>query len=339
MNFRIKRRRFGQLAIVSAATTLLANSTSKVFAQQTEQLYGILLSSASRSITQDTVDAAAANRTPGIVLLSVDLTALATAQESLAAEIPAIAVSNQQETTETVVKALVIKKPSERITGFTVLSDNTFAIAATAATKNGDFSRLIFIEPPKQSGTKAQKGVKIKKTKDKKFSTVESLLATTREGKKGDQFLSVVSLAEGVPPFELAFIDTNSGQVDSSAQLGLPELPSNQRLSNLAQSSDGTIYATSCGAEGVTFLVQLDLVNKSQITGRGKIIRLVALNFNNKPVENDLASLAFSSSGQLFALADPNSEGANSLFSVDMKTGAMTLLRKLAVDKIVFARA
>lgn len=85
--------------------------------------------------------------------------------------------------------------------------------------------------------------------------------------------------------------------------------------------------------------MQLDLENRAVVSGRGKIIRLVELSFKNKPLENDLASLAFSSSGQLFALADLKYEGTNSLFTVDMKTGAMTLVRKFAVDKILFARA
>lgn len=339
MNLRVKRRQFGQLAIFSAATTLLANLASKVFAQQSEQLYGVLLAPASRDLTVDLVDAAAANTTPAVIIQSIDLAALATAQASSVLDILASTVNNPQEPTETVNKALVVKKPSERITGFTVLSDNTLVIAATAETKKGSFSRLLFTKSSKENKKKPDKGLKIKKTKDKKYSTIESLLAATIKGKKADQLLSVVSLAEGVPPFELAFIDINSGQVDSSAGLGLPKLPASERLSNFAQSPDGTIYATNCNAEGVTFLVQLDLANKSQITGRGKIIKLVVLSFNNKPLENDLASLAFSSSGQLFALADPNYEGTNSLFFVDVKTGAMTLLRNFPVDKIAFAQA
>lgn len=339
MNFRIKRRRFGQLTLVSAATTLFAKLESKAFAQQSsEQLYGAILTSSSKAITEDSVNATAANTTPAIVIYSIDLAALATAEEALFANISALTVSNRQETTETIAKALVVKKPSERITALTVLADNTFAIAATAATKQGAFSRLLFTAPPTKSGVKAKTGLKIKKTKSKKYSTVESLLAITTNDKKGARLLSVISLAEGGPPFELAFIDPTSGQVDASTQLGLPQLLPNQRLSNLTQSPDGTIYATRCDAEGVTLLVKLDLANKSQITGRGKIIRLVDLNFNNKPLENDLASLAFSSAGQLFALADPNNEKTNSLFTVNVKTGELTFLRKFAVDKITFAR-
>jgi hypothetical protein len=340
MNLRIRRRRFGQLAI--AITAAIANLESKVFAQQSEQLYGVLLSSTSSSKREDSVDASAANTTPAVVIQSIGLTNLATAQEALNIEIPENTVTNQSEPTETADKALVVEKPSERITGFTVLSDNTLVISTVAATKNGDFSRLIFTETPKKNGKKPPiKSMKVKKIKNQKYknSTVESLLATTIKDKKGNQLLAVISLSEGVSPFELAFIDSNSGQIDTSVETGLPKLSPHERLSNLAQSPDGRIYATSIGGQGGGLsLVQLDLENRAVVTGRGKIIRLVQLSFNEKPLESDLASLAFSSSGQMFALADPNYEGTNSLFTVDIKTGVMTLLGKFAIDKIIFAR-
>lgn len=340
MNFRIKRRRFGHLAIISSVTAVLANFISRVSAQQQpEQLYGVLLSSTSSSKTEDLVDAAAANTTPGIVLQFIDLANLIN-QEPLTAQISEITVINRNDPTETVPKALVVKRSSERITGFTVIPENTFntfVISTVAATKDGDFSRLIFSEPPKKNEKKSpKKGLKLKKVKNPKYkyTTVESLLATTIKDKKGSQLLSVSSLSGGGTPFELAFIDSTSGQIDASAKTGLPELSPQERLGNLAQAPDGKIYATNIGGQGSLSLVQLDLENRAVITGRGKIITLVQLSFNNKLLENDLASLAFSSSGQLFALADPNYEGTNSLFTIDIKTGVMTLLRKFAVDKI-----
>jgi hypothetical protein len=241
-------------------------------------------------------------------------------------------------------KALVVKKPSERITGFTVLSDNTLVISTLAATKKGDFSRLIFCKVAKKDKKKLpQKGLKVKKIKQPKYqcSTVESLLATTAFIQKQDQLLAVISLSGGTSPFELAFIDSKSGQIDASVETGLPELSPQERLNNLAQSPDGKIYATRLGgqSDGISVsLVRLDFENKAVVTGRGKIIRVVELSFNNKPLVNDLASLAFSSSGQLFALADPTYEGTNSLFTLDVNTGVMTLVRKFTVDKIIFAR-
>ncbi|MBE9189320.1 hypothetical protein IQ230_02865 [Gloeocapsopsis crepidinum LEGE 06123] len=327
MNLRLKRRRFGKLALASAATTVLSNIATKTFAQQPPlTIYGVRLTPASSRITEDLADASTANKTPGIILQAVNLVQN---QEVLTTEIAEQFVQNQQETTETINKAFVIKKPSERVTGFTALSNGTFIVAVSAATRKGDFSRFIlFNEDGKRS---APKGLKAKKIKKK--NTVESLLAI-----QNDQLLSVVSLNQGQPPFELAVINFRSGQVDSGASFGLPDIPSNHRFSNLAQSADGRIYATTMDSEGVPILVQLDLQNKSPITGRGKIIKLVQLSFNDRLLKSDLASLAFSPSGQLFALANLTSEGTNSLFIVDLKTGEMKLLRKFAVDKIAFKK-
>lgn len=326
MNLRLKRRRFGKLALASAATTVLSNIATTSFAQQPPlTLYGVRLTSASSRITEDLADASTANKTPGIVLQAVNLV---TSQEVLTTEIAAQTVQNQQETTEIINKAFVIKKPSERVTGFTALSNGTFVVSVSAATRRGDFSRFILFN---EDGRTAPRGLKARRIKKK--NTVESLLAI-----QNDQMLSVVSLNQGQPPFELAVINFRSGQVDSGAALGLPDLPLNHRFSNLAQSPDGRIYATAMDSEGVPTLVQLDLQNKSAITGRGKLVQLVQLSLNGKLLKNDLASLAFSPSGQLFALADPATEGTNSLFVVDLRTGEMKLLRKFAVDKIAFKK-
>lgn len=325
MNFRLKRRRFGQLALASAATTVLSNLATKTVAQQPQLvIYGVRLTPASSSITEDMADAGAANKTPGIILQSVDL---ATGQELSTTEISEQTVQNQQETTETVNKGFLIKKPCERITAITTLSDGTVVVAASAATKNGDFSRFIFYDP----ASKKPFGLKAKKIKQN--NTVESLLAI-----QNDQLLAIVSLKQGQPPFDLAVINPKSGQVDSGAALSLPILPLGERFNNLAQSPDGTIYATNIDSEGILFLVQFDLANKSPVTGRGKINRLVQLSFNGKALEKDIASLAFSPSNQLFALADPQDEGTNSLFTVDLKTGEMQLLRQFAVDQIAVSK-
>lgn len=326
MNLKLKRRQFGQLAIASAATTVLSNLVAnKTVAQQPQLvIYGVRLTPASSSITEDIADDKAANKTPGIILQSLDL---ATSKELSTTEISEQTVQNQQEASETASRAILIKKRSERITGFTALSDGTFVVATSAATRKGDFNRFISFSPDSKKSNK--KGLKVKKVK--KNNTVESLIAIQK-----DQLLSIVSLNQGKPPFDLAVINSKSGQVDS--QSDLPYLPEKRRFSNLAQSSDGKIYATSIAPGSDPILVQFDLVNKSPITGRGKIIELVELKFNGSPLQNDLASLAFSPSNQLFALADPKDEGSNSLFTVDMKTGEMQLLRKFAFDKIAFIK-
>ncbi len=317
MNLRIRRRRFGQLAIASAVTTAIANLAGKGVAQQpSEIIYGVRLGSTGGNLKDP------ANITPSIVLTSLDI---ATGKDVSNVELPETEVSNRERATESRSKA-VFNQPSERITGFTILPNGTFVMAALAETQNGQFNRLKFTDS-------SQQGLKLSGFR-KSNSSIESLLAT-----KENQLISIVSLNQGTPPFEFANINIKTGILDSGIELGLPLLKPLRRYSNLAQHPDGTIHATTIGSEGTTLLVKLDLVNRSILTGRGKFIILSQLKFDNQFLRNDLLSLAISPSGQLFALADPNYEKTNSLFLIDAKTGEMKLLRKFAVDKIAFARS
>lgn len=209
---------------------------------------------------------------------------------------------------------------NERLSGFTLLADGTFTLATaptTAAVNGGvNLSRLIFFvaspQPqivvfPELPGLAAN-------------NTIESLLAT-QDGK----LLSILSLNQGTPPFSLATIDRNNGQVSPSSIT----LPSDRRFSNLTQCPNGTIYLTSLGRSDSTSLVQLDLQQE-------QLISLPRLTFNYMPLSNDLASLACSLSNQLYALSDPTFQGTNSLFTLDASTGVMSLVKPFAVDKITF---
>jgi len=318
MNLRIKRRRFGQLVIASATSTAIANLAGKAVAQLPQLIiYGVRLDAATSS-TQDLV-----NTTPGVVIVPLDI---ATGKESPAIVVPASAVENRQTTTEIADKA-IYSQPRERLTAFTALADGTFIIPSTTSSRKGDHSRLIFVDKKTSKPKKALKTSGFKK----RNSTLESLLAT----KKGD-FIGIVSLNGGTPPFNLVAIDQQTGKTAARSDLGLPDLPQNQRISNLAQAPDGTIYATTLGQEGGTNLVKIDLVNRSVVTGEGRIVKLSSLSFNKKPLEDDLLDLTVSPDGQIVALANPKREDTNSLFIVDSKTGEMTLLRKFKVDKITF---
>lgn len=323
---RIRRRRFGQIAIVSAATAALSNFATKTEAQQQSAIYGVRLSTGSSGINAvtDTASTSAANNTPGIVLTSIDLS---TGQELLTAEVSAASVENQQADSSQN-QAIFTRQPQvDRITGLTSLSDGSFITATVANTRRGKISRLVITNP---NAPQSRRGLRV--TNLPRNSTVESLLATT-----DNNLFSVLSLNQGVLPFRLATLDRNSGRVGSRDDF--PDLIPIRRFSNLAQSpTNGTIYLTTLGSEGSTTLVQLDLQQRSLITGKGRIIRVAALRYNNEFLENDVLSLAVSPSGQLFALADPNYEGTNSLFTVDVSTGNMTLVRRFAVDKIAFRR-
>ena len=335
MNFRIRRRRFGQIAIASAALSAIGNFASKAFAQQGESIiYGVNLSSSSNIDTKTgaTIDAnidakiAAtidANITPAVTLISFDLVS---GQYLPTIPLAGINVNNLDAPSETANKALYTE-PSERLTAFTPLTNGSFVIVSVASTRTGNFNRIILVDSKSARPQKALKASGFRRIN----GTIESLVAI-----KENNFIGVVSLNEGTPPFDLVNFDLNSAKLNSSDEL--PLLPGNLRFSNLTQAPDGTIYATILSSQRSTTLAQLDLENKAIATGRGKIIRVSELRYNNKPLENDLLSLAVDKSGQVFALANPTNEKINSLFSVDVKSGEMKLLRKFAADKIAFAR-
>ncbi len=339
MNLRIRRRRFGQIAIASAAFSAIANLASKTVAQQPESIiYGVNLTSSTNIDTKigATIDANItpidskigatidANITPAVTLISSDLVS---GKDLATIPLVGINVNNQDARSETANKALYTE-PSERITAFTPLPNGSFVIVSVASTRTGNFNRIIEIDSKSARPQKALKASGFRRIN----GTIESLVAI-----KENNFIGVVSFNEGIPPFDLVNLDLNSAKLNSSDEL--PLLPGNLRLSNLAQDSDGkTIYGTALSSQRSTTLVQLDLENKAIVTGRGKIIGVSELKYNGKPLENDLLSLAVSNSGQVFALANPTNEKINSLFTIDVKSGEMKLLRRFPADKIAFAR-
>ncbi len=325
MNLRIKRRRFGQIVIATATTTAIASLAGKTQAQQAQPIYGISLASTNAATNRTTLATSQVtdveNTTPAIVLKSLDLSTGAESSNQL----PANPVENVSTLLQTATKA-IFTDLGERVKGLTAQSDGTLISATVTSSRQGDVNHLTF--------TNSKSSVLNRSLKASGFqnnSIIESLLFT-----KDNTLLTIFSLNGGTPPFDLGVIDTKTGVLTNGAQLGLPQPNDRDRLSNLAQSPDGTIYATGLGGQGSVVLVQLDLVNKATVTGRGKIITLFPLRFNGEGLGNDVFSLAFSPSGQLFALADPQYQGTNSLFTVDLQSGNLSLVRQFAVDKITF---
>ena len=317
MNLRIRRRRFGQLALASVTTAAIANFATKTFAQQPKQIVGVRLSSSSKKdlsslLTLTSSDAA--NNTPEITLVSLDL---GTGVEKLLSNVVSQTVDNAITSIRPTNNAVSIRR-DERLTGLTSLSNGTIIVASVGSV----FSQLIFTDI---NSSQAKRALNVSGFQNN-LSTLESLLAT-----KGDQILSLVSLNQGTPPFSLAIIDSNTGVVTFGEKLGLPDLQTSARFSNLTQRQDGTIIASTIRQEGSTSLVQLDLNNK-------QIINLPELRLDNKPLTNDLLGLAFSPSDQLYAIANPKYEATNSLYIVNVNTGEMTLLSKFNAAKITFTR-
>lgn len=216
-------------------------------------------------------------------------------------------VSNQSRLTQ---------QPRERLTGLSYLSDGTLIQSSNSTTteenqpKNSTIT--FFGNSPKKltvSGLPANQ-------------MVESFVVTNN-----DSLLALVGQSNGAPPFRLANIDRNTGQISF---LNFT-LPANQRFGTLAQCPDGKIYATSLGRLGETSLLRLNLQ-------QGEVINLAQLTFNGTAWDNGLRSLACSPAGQLFALGAIRYETTNSVYTVEPRTGAMTLLREFDVNNIAFPR-
>ncbi|WP_103124963.1 hypothetical protein [Nostoc cycadae] len=293
---------------------------NKTLAQEARSLVGVRLP-ANKNKQNAKISLDLENTSPAFTLVSLDLT---TGGERLSTEIPASIVDNLTTKIETAKRAFSTE--SSRITGFTSFTDGTMVMLTVETTQKGNHSKIIFTDN------------KSKKPKAKKISgfkngnhTIEGVLGT-----KNNKIIGIASANNGVPPFYLVMIDPKNGKVTSGDELKLPELPRNLRFSNLALSPDGKFYATILTSDGRTTLVQLDPNKTSLLTGKLLITTVAGLTYNRKYLSNDLLSLTFSPSGQLIALANLNNSPKNSVFSVDIKTGNMTLLSQVNVNKIAF---
>ncbi|MBW4612839.1 MAG: hypothetical protein KME21_06070 [Desmonostoc vinosum HA7617-LM4] len=346
MNLRIRRRRFGQIVLASAATTALSNFAGKAIAQNPSSvIYGFSVANAADNLVTSTVNSLVRINTVDSLVKNVDVLNLAkstpeitvTALDTLSGKVVSTVkllstvVENVRLnlTKETATKA-VYTNPVERLTGVTTLSNGSFVAASVLSSSSGDFTRLSVIDP---KSSRLQKGLRVSGFESVN-STIESLLAI-----KGDNLISIVSLNAGTPPFVTAGIDIQTGRIVNGAKFALPELSDTKRYSNLTQTPDGKIYATSLDHEGVTTLVEFDLDDLALVTGRGKIKQVAQLNFQKATLGNDLLSLACSPSGQVFAIANIQSQKlGNSLYNIDLKSGELQLVRQVPFAKIAFGR-
>jgi hypothetical protein len=138
--------------------------------------------------------------------------------------------------------------------------------------------------------------------------------------------IALIARYTDTPPFSLVALDPQSWKPTA---LHSPWLDPNARYGHLTQCPYGMIYASTREIEEGVHLIEIKL-NES------KIQQVSELNVDGRPLRNDVSDLACSPSGQLYALADPHYSGSNSLFAVELSTGAMRLLQKYDVDRMVF---
>ena len=139
--------------------------------------------------------------------------------------------------------------------------------------------------------------------------------------------LALVAHHSDTPPFWLANVDLDSGKIDIIS-LTLNPIT---RYSHLTQCPDARIYAVSMAPQYDVRMVQLDL-------DRQQALRLAQIKLDGEALHTEIKSLACGPTGIVYALADPTHSGSNSLFTVDLATGTMTLLRPFDVDRMIFVR-
>ncbi|AFZ02040.1 hypothetical protein [Calothrix sp. PCC 6303] len=316
----LKRRQFGKLAAAGLTSTILADVSKKAIAQNEkkipEVLYGVNLVITNNGRNRE-------DQTPSVELNTTD-----TATERVPARItvPSQAVENPSPVKKK--SRAFFTGESDRVTKLITSKDGNLITSTVSNTRNGYFNHLLFTVG---GASKAQFRAKKVLDLDTPNQTIESLLSLSNE-----QILCLVA-NEGVPPFTFKTIDFFSGKILAKDELALPPLPPNNRFANLCQDPKGNIFATEISADGIPFLIFLNLQDKAGITGKVKINKLARLTFEGRSLSNDVKDLNFSPSGQLYALAADKSGKSNALFTVDVKTGKMALVREFAFEKFTFA--
>ncbi|MEH2191989.1 MAG: hypothetical protein V7K98_04910 [Nostoc sp.] len=338
----LQRRQFGKLVAASLTSTVVADISSKAFAQQSdsseESLFGVNISSVS-NITSDTRNRE--SQTPSVELNTATLpTGKVISANQLAQKVvSAVSVVSKVTLQSLPVENLsaVKQKPqpraffladSDRIAKAVVLGDKTVVIATVSSTRNGENNYLTYSVGSASKGQFTAKKVLDFENPDQ---TLESLVSLPN-----NQLLCLIG-TRGIPPFYLKTIDFTTGKILSSNDLSLPTLPNNHRFANLCQDAKGNIFATEISSEGIPILISMNLQEKATVTGKVKIKRLITLSINGQPLINDVKDLGFSASGQLYALATDSSRKNNVMYTVDVGTGKMESVKNFAVEKFVFS--
>ncbi len=321
----LKRRQFTQLAAAGLTSTIVADISSKALAQNNGQnngksqevLYGVNLPSTSNALNRE-------DQTPPVELNTADV---GTGKVVSRANVPVQSVDNPSSVKKK--SQAFFTGDSDRITKLTALGDGDLIISTVSKTRNGYFNHLIYtVGGAKNPQFRAKKVLDLEASNQ----TIESLLSLPN-----NQLLCIVG-TEGLPPFSFRTIDSRTGKILSNDDLNLPPLPSTHRFANLCQDPKGNIFATEIGSEGIPILILLNLQEKAIVTGKVKIQKLTPLNFEGRPLFNDVKDLNFSSSGQLYALATDNSRKKNALFTVDARSGKMGLVNDdFAGEKFAFS--
>jgi len=185
----------------------------------------------------------------------------------------------------------IILNTGDQLTGFTALSDGTLVVCITPASDKGN-KKQKEADPPylRYLGTSTK--ITISGLKDKKETIVD--IVGTQDGK----LLGLVAKRNGRPPNKIVSIGRD-GKISKE-----DKVPGRQRVTNLAESSDGTIYTATVDDDGKP------TVDEKKLTS------------DKKNLNNGLNSLVGDSSDKslFYVLASDRYEITRSVLRVDVSS-------------------
>nr|WP_322708703.1 hypothetical protein [Nostoc sp. ChiSLP03a]MDZ8209812.1 hypothetical protein [Nostoc sp. ChiSLP03a] len=311
MNYKLSRRRFGQLALAGTVVSGLSYLTKKALAETPSvNIVGI---GSSPIVTIDQTAITEVNTTE--LVENTALNSVSTDIKPVGLVLQSLMTGKAQVLTD---KSTPLLEPNEILSGFTSLSDGTLVVAITPVAlsrRQATPTRITFLGTPVR--TLIVSGLKPNQQ-------LGSLLGTN-----DGRLLGLVGKKNGTPPIRLVDINLQTGEISSISKVKFLD---DERISNLAESPDGILYSSVVGAYGETTLVQLDPNQK-------KPIRLGQLKVNGQAWNNGLQSLVCSTTGQLLAFGAMRYETPNAVFIVDKNSGNMTRLQDFDTAQITRARA
>ncbi|MHC5673964.1 hypothetical protein [Nostoc sp.] len=310
MNYKLSRRKFGQLALAGTLISGLSYQTNKAFGETSSlKIIGI---GSSPIISTDQTDSPEVNTTE---LNSITPKNVATDIKPVGLVLQSLITGKAQ---ILVNKSTPLVESNETLSGFTSLSDGTLVVAITPVStsrKEATSTRITFLSTPVK--TLIVSGLE-------QNQQLGSLLGTN-----DGRLIGLVGKNNGTPPIRLVDINLQTGEISFINKVKFPE---DERVSNLAECPDGKLYTSLVESDGDTFLVQLD-------SNQNKPIRLGQLQVNGQAWNNGLQSLVCSGTGQLLAFGAMRYQTPNTVYSVDKNSGNMTRLQDFDATQIALARA
>jgi hypothetical protein len=311
MNYKVSRRRFGQLVLAGTVVSGLSYLTNKALAETPSlNIVGI---GSSPIVDIDQTAITEVNTTE--LVENTALNSVSTDIKPVGLVLQSLMTGKAQVLTDTSTPLL---EPNEILSGFTSLSDGTLVVAITPVAlsrRQQTPTRITFL------GT----SVKTLIVSGLKPNQQLGSLLGTNDGR----LIGLVGKKNGTPPIRLVDINLQTGEISPISKVKFLD---NERVSNLAECPDGILYTSIVGGYGETTLVQLDPNQK-------KPIRLGQLKVNGKAWNNGLQSLVCSTTGQLLAFGAMRYETPNAVFIVDKNSGNMTRLQDFDTAQITRTRA